>query len=89
VSPDQAVALMANLMQVTAFVVGPLLFAALISGVGVGVLQTATQINEASISFLVKVGTVMLVMIVLGPRLASYAIEYARKDFEAIAQIVH
>jgi flagellar biosynthetic protein FliQ len=89
VSPDQAVALMANLMQVTAFLVGPLLLAALISGVGVGILQTATQINEASISFLVKVGTVMLVIVVLGPRLASYAIEYARKDFGAIAQIVH
>jgi flagellar biosynthetic protein FliQ len=86
---DQAVGLMANLLQVTAFVVGPLLLAALLSGVGVGILQTATQINEASISFLVKVATVIVVIVVLGPRLSTFAIEYARQDLTAIAQIVH
>lgn len=87
-SPDQAVGLMAELLRVTAFVVGPLLIASLIAGVVVGILQTATQINEASISFLMKVGTVIVVVVVFGPRLATYAIEYARSDFEAISQVV-
>ncbi len=87
-TPDQAVGLMAELLRVTAFVAGPLLLAALFSGVAVGVLQTATQINEASISFLVKVATVILVVLAFGPRLASYAIEYARQDLESVAKVV-
>jgi flagellar biosynthetic protein FliQ len=88
VNPDQAVGLMADLLRVTAFVAGPLLLAALFSGVAVGILQTATQINEASISFLVKIMTVIVVVVALGPRLASYAIEYARQQFDEVSRVV-
>jgi len=88
VTPDQAVALMADLLRTTAFVAAPMLLAALVSGIGVGILQTATQVNEASISFLVKVASVIAVVVVLGPRLASYVIDYTRADFEAIARVV-
>jgi flagellar biosynthesis protein FliQ len=88
VSPDQAVALLAELVRVTALVVAPLLFAALISGICVGIVQTATQVNEASITFLVKVTAVVAVIVVLGPRLGQYVTDYARRDFEAVARVV-
>lgn len=87
-SPDQAVALMAELVRVTALVVSPLLFAALLSGIAVGIVQTATQVNEASITFLVKVTAVVAVIVVLGPRLAQYVIDYTRHDLEAVSQVV-
>ena len=42
-------------------VAGPILLASLFAGLAVGVVQAATQINEASVSFVVKVGAVVAV----------------------------
>jgi type III secretory pathway component EscS len=54
----------------------------------VGIVQTATQINEGSISFLVKVCAVLGIIVVLGPQLGSYVVSYTRSSFEDIAQVV-
>jgi flagellar biosynthetic protein FliQ len=88
VNPDQAIALVAGLFRTTLFVAGPLLASALVAGLIVGIVQTATQINEGSISFLVKVCAVLGVIVVLGPQLASYVVSYTRTSFEDIAQVV-
>ena len=48
---DGAVELFRNAFYVCCLIAGPALFAALIAGLVVGVLQAATQVNEASISF--------------------------------------
>jgi len=87
-SPDQAIGLVVALLRTTLFVAGPVLAVALLAGLVVGVLQTATQINEASISFLAKIAAVLVVAIVLGPQLASYLVSYTRETFEGIAMVV-
>jgi flagellar biosynthesis protein FliQ len=89
VTTDQAVALVTHLLRTTLFVVGPLLGAALVAGVLVGIMQTATQVNEASISFLVKVAAVVVLGVVLGSQLATYVLDYTKQSFEAIAEVVH
>jgi flagellar biosynthetic protein FliQ len=88
VSPDQATGLLVALLRTTLLVAGPVLAVALVAGLVVGVLQTATQINEASISFLAKVGAVLVLAVVLGPHLASYLVSYTRSTFEGIALVV-
>jgi flagellar biosynthesis protein FliQ len=88
-NPDQAVALVHALFRTTLYVVGPVLAVALAAGLVVGVIQTATQINESSISFLVKVSAVLAVLVVLGPQLASYVIDYTRASLSSIADVVH
>jgi flagellar biosynthesis protein FliQ len=88
VNPDEAISLVATFFRTALLVTTPVLAAALVAGVIVGVLQTATQVNEASISFLVKVCAVLAVGIVLGPQLSSYLLHYTRESFEAIAQVV-
>ncbi|MEO8798736.1 MAG: flagellar biosynthetic protein FliQ [Polyangiaceae bacterium] len=85
---DQAANLIANLLQTTLLVAGPILIASLLAGVFVGILQTATQINEASVSYVVKVVAVGLVLVVLGPRLAQQAIGYTKDNFKAVATVV-
>lgn len=85
---DQATVLIANLLQTTLMVAGPILLASLLAGVLVGIVQTATQINEASVSYVVKVVAVGAVLIVLGPRLAQQAIGYTRANFKAVATVV-
>ena len=86
---DQALSLMATFLRTVLYVTAPLLSVSLIAGVVVGIVQTATQINEASISFLVKVGAVVLTGVVLGAHLGAYAIDYTRTCLGAVAGVVH
>jgi flagellar biosynthetic protein FliQ len=87
-SPDHALELFSTLLQVAIFVSGPILMASLVAGVLVGVMQAATQINEASVSFIVKVGAVMMVLLAIGPALAARMIMYTRDSIASIEHVV-
>jgi flagellar biosynthetic protein FliQ len=87
-SPDHALALMQALLQVTIVVVGPLLGAALLAGVSVGVVQTATQVNEASLGFIVKVMAALVALLLFGPMMAEKLVSYTRECFEGVAGVV-
>jgi flagellar biosynthetic protein FliQ len=86
---DQALSLMATFLRTVLYIAAPLLSVSLVAGVVVGIVQTATQINEPSISFLVKVGAVVVTGVVLGAHLGAYAIDYTRTCLAAIAGVVH
>lgn len=88
-TPERALELLRGLFSVTIAVAGPLLVAALIAGVLVGVLQTATQVNEASVSFFAKVAAVVGVLVVFGPMSLAHIVGYARRCLEAVADVVH
>ncbi len=88
-NPAQAATLLSDMFRTMLLVVGPVLGAALVAGVFVGIVQTATQINDPSISFLVKAGALALVGLLLGPQLVSYVMDYAHATFGSIAQVVH
>lgn len=87
-STDQALALVSNMLQVALIVAGPVLLAALVAGLIVGVIQTATQINEGSIAFVVKTAAILLTLVVAGPSTMEKAVRYARSNFEAVATVV-
>jgi len=87
VNPDQAVSLVSDLLRTTLLVAGPLLLISLIAGVLVGIIQTATQVNESSISFLVKILAVVAVGAALGSHLATVLLDYTRANLDAIAQV--
>jgi flagellar biosynthetic protein FliQ len=70
------------------FVAGPLLLASLVAGVGIGIAQTVTQINEQSLSFLVKVIAVAAVLVVMGSGLAGSMATYTRRCFTGIEKVV-
>ena len=86
---DQAIALMAGLLQTTVTVAGPLLGAALVGGVFIGVVQTATQINEMSMAYVVKAACLLLVLVLAGSALADKAVSFTRTSFTAVAEVVH
>ncbi len=65
-------------LMTCAMVAGPLLVAALLAGVVVGLLQTVAQVNEASISFLVKLVVVIAVAVVMGPTFGRQLGEYTK-----------
>jgi flagellar biosynthetic protein FliQ len=85
---DQSIALMTDLIKASMWIGGPVLGAALVGGVLIGILQTATQINEASVAYVVKAGCVLLVFLVAGTSLASKTVQYTREHFQRIATVV-
>lgn len=88
-SSAQALETILSALQVAIFVVGPVLAVSLVAGLLVGVAQTVLQINEASVSFVVKVAATVGVLVVLGPMLATKIVDYTRQSLESIASVVH
>lgn len=84
---DGAVELFRNALFVCCLIAGPALFAALVAGLVVGVLQAATQVNEASISFVSKLIAVGLTFAVLGSWSMNQLVEYTTRTIQSIADV--
>jgi flagellar biosynthetic protein FliQ len=87
VTTDGAVELFRNAIMVAALVGGPPLLAALLVGLIVGVLQAATQVNEASISFVSKLLAVGLTFAVLGSWTMKQLVDYTSRTISSIADV--
>jgi flagellar biosynthetic protein FliQ len=60
---------------------------ALAVGLVIGVIQAATSINEMTLSFIPKLGALVLVMMLLGSWQISVVVEFMRKMYERIPTI--
>jgi flagellar biosynthesis protein FliQ len=85
---DQALEIMLEAFRVTLYIAGPVLGIALVAGVLVGVAQTVLQVNESSISFVVKVAAIIGVLAAVGPTLATKMIDYTRGSLQSIERVV-
>jgi flagellar biosynthetic protein FliQ len=86
-SPDHALALFLGMLQATATISAPVLIACLIGGSMVGIMQTATQINEASISYVVKAVLVVGALALSGPTIADKIVTYTRASIQSIEHV--
>jgi flagellar biosynthesis protein FliQ len=68
---------------------GPVLLVMLVIGLGTGILQTATQIREASIPFVLKLGGIALLTIAAGNFMLAGVEDYATHLFNAIPDMLH
>lgn len=68
---------------------GPVLLAMLIVGLVAGVLQTMTQIREASIPFILKLSCVALIITLSGPLMMRGLERYATRLIIAIPSLIH
>ena len=84
---DGAVELFRNAIFICCLVSGPALFAALVAGLIVGVLQAATQVNEASISFVSKLLAVGITFAVLGSWSMNQLVEYTTRAMQNVADV--
>jgi flagellar biosynthetic protein FliQ len=85
---DQSLELLRNVFLMAATVAGPPLATALVIGLIVGILQTATQVNEATVLFVVKVLGVGIIVAALGPTMVRSLVEYTRETIGAMAKVV-
>jgi flagellar biosynthetic protein FliQ len=75
-------------LWVTGLVAAPLLLTALAVGLAVSVFQAATQINEASLSFIPKLLAMFVVLVVCGPWMLSILVDYIQRLFQSIPQTI-
>ena len=83
-NPETAIAIGERALMVTSMVAAPLLLAALVAGVVIGMLQAATQINEMTLSFIPKLLVLVATIFVSGHWMLQTLIDYTRSLFESI-----
>ena len=75
-------------MEVTLMVSAPLLLVALIIGLVISIFQAATQINEATLSFIPKLVGIFIALVVAGPWMLSTMLDYMRQVFTGIPGMI-
>ena len=66
----------------------PLLLIALITGLVIGMLQAATQINESTLSFIPKLLMLVLSLFVAGPWILRVLIDFTHELYASIPAMV-
>ena len=87
-TPDGALELLRNAMLISAELAGPAILTALVVGIFAGIMQTITQVNEASVSFVLKMLAVCVALTVVGSHLLSRSVDYTRRTIGGIADVV-
>jgi len=71
-------------LTVMLLLAAPMLLTSLVVGLIVSVLQAATQINEMTLSFIPKLLGTIAALIVAGPWMITFFVDYVRRLFESI-----
>ncbi|MSQ67346.1 MAG: flagellar biosynthesis protein FliQ [Gammaproteobacteria bacterium] len=88
-TPELVVTLGRGALEVTLMMMALLLIPSLVVGVVIGVLQAATQINESTLSFIPKLLTTALVLVLGGPFLLRVLSDYTTQLFALIPSLAH
>jgi flagellar biosynthesis protein FliQ len=87
-TPESVMTLGRHAMEVTLMVAAPLLLVALVIGLVVSIFQAATQINEATLSFIPKLVGIFIALVIAGPWMLSVMLDYMRQVFSSIPAMV-
>jgi len=85
---DGAVSLGREALQVALQVAGPLVVAGLAVGLVMGVLQTMTSVQDATLAFVPKLLVVLAVLFVALPSIVRVLRDFTRSLFERLPQLV-
>ncbi len=75
-------------VEVTLMISAPLFIAALVTGLLISIFQAATQINEATLSFVPKLIVVFITMIVAGPWMITTLTDFMRRLYGSIPALI-
>ncbi|PTN13150.1 flagellar biosynthesis protein FliQ [Nitrosomonas aestuarii] len=83
-TPENAMTIGRQALEITFIISAPLLLAALVTGLIVSIFQAATQINEMTLSFIPKLLVMFLVMVLAGPWMLTIMTDYMERLFTGI-----
>jgi flagellar biosynthetic protein FliQ len=75
-------------MLVSAKVAGPILIMSLAIGLGISLLQSVTQIQEVTLTFVPKLAGVALVIVVAGNWMLNTLVEFTKQLFDLIPSLI-
>ncbi len=87
-TPESVMTMGRTAMEITLMVSAPLLLVALIIGLLISIFQAATQINEATLSFIPKLIGVFVALVLAGPWMLSTMLDYMRGVFTGIPGMI-
>ena len=87
-TPESVMTMGRTAMEVTLMISAPLLLVALIIGLIISIFQAATQINEATLSFIPKLIAVFIALVLAGPWMLSVMLDYMRGVFTGIPGLI-
>ncbi|TCS39175.1 flagellar biosynthetic protein FliQ [Paucimonas lemoignei] len=87
-TPETVMTMGRQAMEITLMIAAPMLLVALIVGLAVSIFQAATQINEATLSFIPKLVGIFIALIVAGPWMLSVMLDYMRQIFSGIPGMI-
>jgi flagellar biosynthetic protein FliQ len=87
-TPENVMDLAHKTLLVTSMIAAPLLLIALITGLVIGMLQAATQINESTLSFIPKLLLLVLTLFAAGPWILRVLIDFTRDLYAGIPAMI-
>jgi flagellar biosynthetic protein FliQ len=87
-TPTTVIEIGRQAVEVTLLVSAPLFIAALVTGLLISIFQAATQINEATLSFVPKLIVVFITLIVAGPWMITMLTDYMQRLYGSIPSII-
>ena len=87
-TPEAVISLGHEALEVTMLLMALLLLPALAVGLLVSLFQAATQINEATLSFIPKLLITVAVLVVGGPFILSTLTDYTTRLFHSIPTLL-
>ncbi|MFW2404799.1 MAG: flagellar biosynthesis protein FliQ [Gammaproteobacteria bacterium] len=87
-TPESVLTIVSNSLTVTTMLAAPLLLSALATGVLIGVLQAATQINEMTLTFIPKLMALVIVLMIAGPWMLQLIMSYTINLFNQIPTMI-
>ncbi|MGF1643643.1 MAG: flagellar biosynthesis protein FliQ [Thiotrichales bacterium] len=87
-TPDSIINIGQDALIVIVLLAAPLLAAALAIGLFIGMIQAATSINEATLSFVPKLAVMVAMLFMTGPWLLQVLLDYTRKLIEDIPHYI-
>ena len=85
---DTVMQLASQMLWVTILIAAPLLLSALAVGLLVGMFQAATQINEMTLSFIPKLGILVVALFIFGPWMLSNIVDFTQQLYNSIPSII-
>jgi flagellar biosynthetic protein FliQ len=87
-TPETVMDLAHSTLLVTSMIAAPLLLVALVVGLVIGMLQAATQINEATLSFIPKILLLVLTLFAAGPWMLKMLIDFTHDLYTNIPNVI-
>ncbi|RJG15578.1 flagellar biosynthesis protein FliQ [Massilia cavernae] len=87
-TPESVMTMGRTAMEVTLMVAAPMLLVALIIGLIVSIFQAATQINEATLSFIPKLVGIFVALVIAGPWMLAVMLDYMRGVLTGIPGLI-